>query len=113
MAARRSESRWTRCTAPPAAAPGATDDDPLVPDRAIELASPTDRDDNLHAKMREWRDCGVRLGWLIPPDSRQVWRNAPAGEGEPVCLDNPQQLGDDDLLPGLALPLGHIWEPGL
>ena len=84
---------------------------PLVPDLAIELASPTDDSDDLHAKMREWRDNGVRLGWLILPDRRQVWRYAPADE--PVCLVNPQQIGDDDLLPGLALPLARIWEPGI
>jgi Uma2 family endonuclease len=82
----------------------------LVPDLAIELASPTDDSDGLRAKMREWRDNGVRLGWLILPEQRQVWRYAQGVE--PVCLDNPAQIGDEALLPGLALPLERIWEPG-
>jgi Uma2 family endonuclease len=83
----------------------------LVPDAIIELASPRDDPETLHAKMREWRDNGVSLGWLILPDQWQVWRYAP--EAEPVCLDNPLELRDEDLLPGLAVPLGGIWEPGL
>lgn len=84
---------------------------PLVPDLVIELASPTDDSDGLHAKMREWRDNGARLGWLILPEQHQVWRYAPAAD--PFHLDNPQQIGDDDLLPGLALPLDRIWQPGI
>jgi Uma2 family endonuclease len=83
----------------------------LVPDLVIELASPTDDSDGLHAKMREWRDNGVRLGWLILPEQRQVWLYAQGVE--PVCLDNPAQIGDEALLPSLALPLDRIWEPGL
>ncbi len=82
---------------------------PLVPDLLIELASPTDAAESLHARMREWRDCGVPLGWLILPEPRQVWRYVPGSE--PVCLEHPQSIGDDALLPGLALPLGRIWEP--
>ena len=84
---------------------------PLVPDCLIELASPQDASDALHAKMREWRAAGVRLGWLILPDRRQVWRYTP--DAEPVRLDHPETLGDADLLPGLALPLARIWEPDL
>ena len=82
---------------------------PLVPDFLIELASPTDDSGSLHAKMREWRACGVPLGWLILPAPRQVWRYA---QGlEPACLKEPPSLADDHLLPGLILPLEHIWEP--
>jgi Uma2 family endonuclease len=83
---------------------------PLVPDVLIELASPSDEPDGLHAKMREWRDNGVRLGWLILPEQRQVWCYTPTSE--PACSDNLGQFGDDALLPGLVLPLMRIWEPG-
>ena len=84
---------------------------PLVPDLVIELASPTDDDRALHAKLREWRDNGARLAWLILPDRRQVWRYV-LGQ-EPTCLQDPQHLGDEALLPGLLLPLARIWEPNL
>lgn len=84
---------------------------PLVPDLVIELASPSDEPESLHAKLREWRDNGARLGWLILPDQRQVWRYAP--DAAPECLNAPETIGDTDLLPGLALPLERIWEPAL
>ena len=84
---------------------------PLVPDLVIELASPTDDDRALHPKLREWRDNGARLAWLILPDRRQVWRYV-WGQ-EPTCLQDPQHLGEEALLPGLLLPLARIWEPNL
>ena len=84
---------------------------PLVPDLIIELASPTDDERPLHAKLREWRDNGARLAWLILPDRRQVWRYA-LGQ-EPACLQDPQHLGDEALLPGMSLPMARIWEPSL
>lgn len=83
---------------------------PLAPDLIIELGSPSDTPERLHAKMYEWRDNGVRLGWLILPEQRQVWRYAP--DAEPIQLDDPVDLRDEILLPGLVLPLGGIWEPG-
>ncbi|HHP7231721.1 MAG TPA: Uma2 family endonuclease [Xenococcaceae cyanobacterium] len=45
---------------------------PIDPDFVIELMSPTDDLDELQRKMQEYRDCGVRLGWLINPDAKQV-----------------------------------------
>ena len=45
----------------------------MAPDFIIELKSPTDRLPQLHAKMREWIDNGVELGWLIDPETRTVW----------------------------------------
>jgi Uma2 family endonuclease len=44
----------------------------LVPDFVIELRSETDRLPPLQAKMVEYRDNGVRLGWLINPRDREV-----------------------------------------
>jgi Uma2 family endonuclease len=84
---------------------------PLAPDVVIELASPSDDQERLHAKMREWRDQGVSLGWLILPDQRQVWCYLPALA--PVCLDDPPALADAGRLPGLSIPLDSIWEPDL
>jgi Uma2 family endonuclease len=45
---------------------------PLCPDFVVELRSPTDRLEQLQAKMREYMDNGARLGWLINPQDRQV-----------------------------------------
>jgi Uma2 family endonuclease len=44
----------------------------VIPDFVIELRSDTDRMPKLREKMEEYRDNGVRLGWLIDPQKRQV-----------------------------------------
>lgn len=45
---------------------------PICPDFAIELRSATDRLKPLQAKMQEYLDNGLRLGWLIDPQNQQV-----------------------------------------
>ena len=46
---------------------------PLCPDFAIELKSPSDTLDAAQAKMREYLENGLRLGWLIDPFARRVY----------------------------------------
>lgn len=81
---------------------------PLAPDLVIELASPTDTVTDLVAKMREYQDNGVRLGWLILPSQGQV--QVFSAGSEPLCLDHPGVLSDTAMLPGLLLDLTHIWQ---
>ncbi|MBK1617445.1 MULTISPECIES: Uma2 family endonuclease [Chromatiaceae] len=83
---------------------------PLAPDVVIELASASDHPEALHAKMREWRDNGVGLGWLILPQDRHLWQYAP--DSDPICLQDPTELREGELLPGLALSMAGIWEAG-
>jgi Uma2 family endonuclease len=83
---------------------------PLCPDFVIELRSPSDRLDDLKEKMQEYIDNGARLGWLLDPISRRVYVYLP---GSPVeCLDNPQNISADPVLPGFKLDLARAWEPG-
>ena len=79
---------------------------PLAPDFAIELMSPTDSLSELQNKMKEYIDCGVRLGWLINPDEKQVeiYRQGKNTE----ILDNPQTLLGEDVLPSLIVDLLDI-----
>ena len=82
---------------------------PLCPDFVIELRSPSDRVKDLQNKMEEYMDNGARLGWLIDPDSRQVYIYRPSGEIEQ--LDNPTEVkGDESVLPGFVLVMKEIWE---
>ncbi len=45
---------------------------PIAPDFVIELRSETDDLATLQAKMQEYLDAGVKLGWLINPQQQQV-----------------------------------------
>lgn len=89
------QERWERLT--PAQQKGYL---PLAPDFVIELRSPSDDLEPLRAKMREYVDNGVRLGWLLNPQDRQaeIYRR-----DRPVeVLDAPDQLSGDNVLPGFV-----------
>lgn len=49
---------------------------PIAPDFAIKLVSPSDlknqRYEDLQAKLQEYLDNGVRLGWLIEPSAKTI-----------------------------------------
>ncbi len=80
---------------------------PLCPDFVIELLSPSDKLTKIQEKMREYLDNGMRLGWLINPQARQVeiYRQ----EQDVEILDAPQNLSGEDILSGLILDLNSIW----
>jgi Uma2 family endonuclease len=89
---------------------------PLTPDFLIELRSETDRLKPLQEKMEEYIDNGLRLGWLINPQSS-------AGRGSGGCFEQAQDatveiyrlgkaveviqipaiISGEDILPGFEL----------
>ena len=84
---------------------------PLAPDFVIELVSPSDlknqRYEDLQAKMEEYLDNGVRLGWLIEPSAKtvEIYRTGKQIE----ILNNPQTLSGENVLPGFVLYLSDIF----
>ncbi|MGV2829871.1 Uma2 family endonuclease [Myxosarcina sp. GI1(2024)] len=84
---------------------------PLAPDFVIELVSPSDlknqRYEDLQAKMQEYIDNGVRLGWLIEPSAKtvEIYRLDKKVE----ILNNPQILSGENVLPGFVLDLREIF----
>ena len=80
----------------------------LVPDFVIELrSSKSDSLTKLQAKMIEYRDNGVLLGWLINPQQQQVEIYRIGAEVE--ILEFPTNLSGEDVLPGLNLDLRSIF----
>uniref|UniRef100_B8HTU0 Putative restriction endonuclease domain-containing protein n=1 Tax=Cyanothece sp. (strain PCC 7425 / ATCC 29141) TaxID=395961 RepID=B8HTU0_CYAP4 len=80
---------------------------PLAPDFVTELRSATDNLSTLRAKMQEYRENGVRLGWLINPQDQQV--EIYRLEQDTETLQSPQQLSGESVLPGFVLDLTRIW----
>jgi Uma2 family endonuclease len=84
---------------------------PIVPDFVIELVSPSDlknqKYEDLQAKMQEYLDNGVRLGWLIDPSAKTVEIYRVGQQVE--ILNNPQTLSGEDVLPGFILDLSEIF----
>lgn len=79
---------------------------PIDPDFVIELRSPTDKLKDLRQKMIEYIDCGVRLGWLINPQDKEVEIYRQGQEKE--VLNNPTKLLGEDVLPDLTVDLTDI-----
>jgi Uma2 family endonuclease len=80
---------------------------PLCPDFVLELRSPSDALATMQAKMQEYLDNGAHLGWLIDPIEKKVYTYRPQAAVE--CLDNPQTISGDPVLPGFVLELGRVW----
>ena len=89
---------------------------PIDPDFVIELMShppafgiPPDRGDKggLQQKMIEYINCGVKLGWLINTDAKEVEIYRLGKDKE--TLGNPSSLSGEDILPGLTVDLSDIF----
>lgn len=80
---------------------------PLCPDFVVELMSPSDSLKETQDKMKEYRDNGAVLGWLINRKSRQVEIYRQNQEVE--VLESPANVSGEDVLPGFILNLESIW----
>jgi len=79
----------------------------VVPDFVVELRSQSDSLKTLQEKMQEYRANGVRLGWLVNPQNKQVEIYRLGQEVE--VLQSPTTLSGEDVLPGFVLELSAIW----
>ncbi|WP_017326844.1 Uma2 family endonuclease [Synechococcus sp. PCC 7336] len=80
---------------------------PLAPDFVLELLSPSDRLPTIRAKLQEYIDSGVQLGWLLDRHSRTVEIYRPDRAVE--VLQSPDRLSGEDILPGFVLNLDWVW----
>lgn len=81
---------------------------PLCPDFVVGLRSPSDDIEDLRAKMQEYLDNGLELGWLLDPETRlvEIYRLE-----QPVQqLEAPDTLSGETVLPGFVLKLMGIWD---
>ncbi|MDJ0582747.1 Uma2 family endonuclease [Crocosphaera sp.] len=75
----------------------------LAPDFVIEIRSKTDNLDVLKNKMEEYRENGVKLGWLIDLHNRQalVYRQ----DGSITTYPPDAILNGENVIPGFTLAL--------
>lgn len=82
---------------------------PIAPDLAVEVLSPKDRIYKLERKIREYLSAGVRLVWIVNPDSRRVRIHRLDG---PVSdLGGNETLEGESVLPGFSCRVGDLFEP--
>jgi Uma2 family endonuclease len=107
-AERSPDAAWIEASRWEALSPGEREKfPPIAPDFVIELRSASDSLPTLQAKMQEYQDNGVRLGWLLNPQDQQVeiYRSGQSVE----ILQAPQQLSGEAILPGFVLLLTRIF----
>jgi Uma2 family endonuclease len=80
---------------------------PICPDFVIELRSETDALEPLQQKMQEYISNGLRLGWLINPQDRQV-EVYKANQVKRV-LENPLSVSGEEILPDFVFQLSFVW----
>ncbi len=85
---------------------------PLAPDFVMELRSATDSMTMLRAKMVEYLENGVKLGWLIDRKNRtvEIYRLMDYQVGRsPEVLMQPSALSGEEILPEFILDLSVVW----
>jgi Uma2 family endonuclease len=80
----------------------------LVPDLAVEVVSPNDLYEKVHAKAMEYLTAGVRQVWLVSPENQTitVYRSAT----NIIAFPGDSELVSEDLLPGFRCRLSDIFK---
>ena len=80
---------------------------PICPDFIIELRSASDNLKPLQEKMEEYmQETGILLGWLIDRKNKRVYVYRPQSV---ECLENPDSVSGEDVLPGFVLNMSKVW----
>jgi len=81
----------------------------LAPDLMVEVKSPSDRVEDLEAKINQFLSLGTRVGILLNPENQTATVYRP-GQAT-VVLTNDDLLTVEDLLPGWEVPVADLWPP--
>jgi Uma2 family endonuclease len=81
---------------------------PICPDFVIELRSESDVLEPLQQKMQEYLSNGLRLGWLINPQKRQV--EIYRANQDKQVLENPKELDGEEILSDFVFDLSILWK---
>jgi Uma2 family endonuclease len=79
-----------------------------APALAVEVVSPTDLAQELARKVDQYLDAGVRVVWVVYPYTREVHVFREGGAASVLGPDD--ILKAPELLPGLAVPIGQLFE---
>ncbi|HEV3438021.1 MAG TPA: Uma2 family endonuclease [Gemmata sp.] len=77
-------------------------------DLCVEVISPSNTDEKMTRKVREYFASGVQLVWLVDPEERTVTVYRQPGDGR-VLWDDATITGED-VLPGFTCPLAEFFQ---
>lgn len=81
---------------------------PIVPDLVVEVASPSDRFAQATRNALMWLDSGVRLVWVVEPETEVVIVHRP-GDAVTLLRGADTTLSGEDVLPGFSVHLHEIF----
>jgi Uma2 family endonuclease len=79
------------------------------PDLAVEVTSPGDKANEVETKVQEYFAAGVRLVWVIYPQTRTVLVRR--RDGTALTLAPEAELSGEDVLPGFAVKVNDLFPP--
>lgn len=79
-----------------------------IPDLAVEVVSKNDTSIEITQKVRDYLKAGVRVVWVIDPGARTVAIHRRGRK--PKVLQENDTLTLEDLIPGFAMSVGHIFD---
>jgi Uma2 family endonuclease len=78
-----------------------------APDLAVEVVSPSDRPDEVAAKVQDWLRAGCSMVWVVEPENRTV---AVHCRGSQVTvLTTADTLTAGDVLPEFSMPVNRVF----
>lgn len=80
---------------------------PQMPDLAVEVKSPSDREAQMRRKAAYYLSNGSRTVWLVFPHKRQVEVHRP--DADVLILNEGDSLDGEDVLPDFKLALREIF----
>ncbi len=82
---------------------------PLAPDLAVEVVSPHDTYYEVDEKVTDWMSAGVRLLWVVNPQTRRV--RVYRADGSDATVRENEELSGEDVVPGFRCRVGDLLQP--
>lgn len=79
----------------------------VAPDLVVEIMSPEDRWNEVTRKLEEYLGIGVRLVWIVDPETESVF--AYRSMADVRRFEKNETLTADDVLPGFAVPVEELF----
>lgn len=80
----------------------------VAPDLVVEVVSTWDTAAEIQTKVREWLEFGVRLVWVVYPETRTV--HVIRSFQERLTLSEEDTLDGGDVLPGFSFAVAELFE---
>ena len=77
-----------------------------TPDLVVEIRSRNDTLPELMAKAQDYLTAGVKIVWLVDPQSRSVW--VYVGQSEPLRVEENEVLNAGEIIPGFQYKVSDL-----